>query len=163
MLEMGAFEDMRVELVRGEIEKMMPAEWTHGELNARLVGLLFPLATAAGARVGSDVVIRIDDLTVRAFDVVVVRPEASPHRILHGAQVLFAIEVAETTQKRDLGEKRIEYGAAGIPAYWVVDCVANVTHCFELDSTGTAYGPAQLVPFGRAMDVPGLSGVITLD
>lgn len=33
MLELGAFEDMRVELVRGGLEKMMPAHWQHGELN----------------------------------------------------------------------------------------------------------------------------------
>jgi Uma2 family endonuclease len=163
MLELGAFEEMRAELVRGEIEKMMPAEWTHGELNARLTGLLFPLASAAGARMGTDVVIRIDDLTIRALDIVVLRPEASPHKILCGAQVLFAVEVAETTQTRDLGEKRAEYGAVGIPAYWVVDSVANVTHCFKLDSTGKAYGPAEVVPFGQQMDVPGLSGAITIE
>jgi len=163
MLELGAFEDMRAELVRGEIEKMMPAEWTHGELNARIIALLFPLAKAIGAKVGTDVVIRIDDLTVRAFDVVVVRPEASPHKALRGEEVLFAVEIAETTHKRDLGEKRDEYGAAGIPAYWVVDSVKNHTHCFRLDDSGTAYGPAEIVPFGKPMEIPGLPGTVTID
>lgn len=163
MLELGAFEDMRAELVRGEIEKMMPAEWTHGELNARLIALLYPIAKLAGARVGTDVVIRIDDLTVRAFDVVVVRPEASPQKILQGGEVLFAAEVAETTHKRDLGEKREEYGAAGIPTYWVVDSVNQVTHCFRLDDIGNAYGEAEIVPFGQPMEIAGLPGAITID
>lgn len=111
--------------------------------------MLFPFARAAGGRVGTDVV--------------VVRPAASPHKALHGAEVLFADEVAETTHKRHLGEKRQEYGAAGIPAYWVVDSVAHVTHCFRLDETGKAHGPAEVVPFGEAMEVPGLSGAITID
>lgn len=163
MLELGAFEDMRAELVRGVLEKMMPADWSHGELNARLIALLYPLVQAAGSKIGTDVVLRIDAHTVRASDVVVLRPGASPAKALVGDDVLLAIEVAETTQKRDLGEKRQDYGTAGIPAYWVVDSVARVTHCFALDESGTAYGEAMLVPFGEPMDVPGLKGQITLD
>ncbi|NLS28709.1 hypothetical protein S2M10_37200 [Sphingomonas sp. S2M10] len=163
MLELGAFEDMRAELVRGEIEKMMPADWSHGELNARLIGLLFPLVQAAGTKAGADVVIRIDAHTVRAFDIAVLHPGALPQKVLRGEDVLFAIEVAESTQKRDLGEKRDEYGSAGIPAYWVVDSVARVTHCFVLNASGTAYDDATIMPFGQPMDVPGLGGRITLD
>lgn len=163
MLELGAFEDMRAELVRGEIQKMMPAEWTHGELTLRVGALIFPLAKQTGARVGTDVIIRIDALTTRAFDLVVVRPDAAPHKALRGDEVLFAVEVAETTHKRDLGEKREEYGAAGIPGYWVVDSVARVTHCFVLDASGSAYGPAEIIPFGAPMQVPGLPGSITID
>jgi Uma2 family endonuclease len=163
MMELGAFLDMRAELVRGEIEKMMPAEWTHGELNARVVALLYPLARAAGAQVGSDVVIRINETTVRAFDVVVVRPKAAPAKVLRGSDVLLAVEVAETTQARDLGEKREEYGSVGIPTYWVVDSVKRVTHCFSLAESGDAYDPAKIVPFGDPMEVPGLPDSITLD
>jgi Uma2 family endonuclease len=163
MMELGAFADMRAELVRGGIEKMMPAEWTHGELNARLVGLLYPIARAAGARIGSDVAIKIGETTVRAFDVAVVRPEALPAQLLAGSEILLAIEIAETTHRRDLGEKREEYGSVGIPAYWVVDAVKQVTHCFALDCSGVAYSPASIIPFSRPLMVPGLSGSITLD
>lgn len=163
MLELGAFEGMRAELVRGGIEKMMPADWSHGELNARLIGLLFPLVRAAGAKAGTDVVIQIDAHTVRAFDIAILRPGATPQKALRGEEVLFAIEVAETTQKRDLGEKRDDYGRAGIPAYWVVDIVAQVTHCFVLDASGSTYGEALIVPFGQSMDVPGVGGQITID
>lgn len=163
MLERGAFADMRAELVRGEIEKMMPTDWSHGELNARLIGLLFPLVQAAGAKAGTNVVIRIDAHTVRAFDIAILRPGAVPKKTLRGEEVLFAIEVAETTQKRDLGEKREEYGSAGIPAYWVVDVVGEVTHCFVLDASGSAYDEAMIVLFGQPMDVPGLGGQITID
>lgn len=163
MLERGAFEDMRAELVGGEIEKMMPPDWSHGELNARLAALLFPLVQAAGAKAGIDVVVRLDAHTVRAFDLVVTRPGAVPAKALAPEDVLFGIEIAETTQRRDLGEKRDDYGAAGIPAYWVVDIVARVTHCFTQDASGSGYGNAEVVPFGQPIAVPGLSGTITLD
>lgn len=163
MLERGAFADMRAELVRGEIEKMMPADWLHGELVIRLSGLLFPLLQAAKTMAGADVVLRVDDHTVRAFDIAVVRPGVRPQKTLAPQDVLFGIEIAESTQRRDLGEKREEYGGAGIPAYWVVDTVARVTHCFALDASGSAYGDAIIVPFGQPMDVPGLGGQITID
>lgn len=163
MLELGAFEDMRAELAGGVIEKMMPADWSHGEVNARLIGLLFPLVRAAGARAGVDVVIRIDDMTVRAFDIAVVRPGVAPVKALTGDQVLLAVEVADTTHGRDLGAKRVEYGAAGIPIYWVVDLVKNVTHVFRLDSAQQAYREPEKIPFDQPLDVAGLGGSITID
>lgn len=163
MLELGAFEDMRAELVGGVIEKMMPAEWAHGELNARLAGLLFPLARAAGALIGTDVVIRVDPTTVRAFDLAVIRPGISPTKILTGDQVLLAIEVAETTHTRDLGVKRDEYGAAGVPTYWVADLIAKQVYVFRIDPERSAYGEPTLIAFGETIDVPGLSGSITIE
>jgi len=163
MLERGAFADMRAELVRGEIEKMMPADWAHGELVIRLSGLLFPLLQAAKTMAGADVVLRVDDHTVRAFDIAVVRPGVRPQKTLAPQDVLFGVEIAESTQRRDLGEKREESGGAGIPAYWVVDTVARVTHCFLLDASGTTYNDAVIVPFGQPMDVPGPGGQITID
>ena len=48
MVELGAFEDMRAELVRGEIEKRTPAQWTHGEITMHVGVLIFPLAKAVG-------------------------------------------------------------------------------------------------------------------
>jgi len=139
------------------IEKMMRAEWAHGELNARLAGLLFPLVRAAGALIGTDVVIRVDSTTVRAFDLAVIRPGVSPTKILTGDQVLLAIEVAETTHSRDLGAKREEYGAAGIPTYWVADLIEKSVHVFRLDPERAAYGEPIVLRFGEAIEVPGLA------
>lgn len=161
MMELGAFEDMRAELVRGEIEKMTPAGWTHGELNAAVAALIYPIARATGARLGTDVVLRVDQTTVRAPDVSVIRPGISPGKVLRGSDVLLAIEIAETTQARDLGEKREEYAKLGIPAYWVVDCEKQLVHSFMRE--GDAYGAAAVVPFGEPLPLPGLGASITLD
>ena len=162
MLELGAFEDMRVELVGGVIEKMMPADWSHGEATLAVGASLLAIAKAAGARGGTDVVIRIDDTTVRAFDIAVVRPGVAPVKVLTGDQVLLAVEVADTTHSRDLGAKRAEYGAAGIPTYWVVDLVKNVTHVFRLDPAQGAYREPEEIPFDQPLVVPGLNGSITI-
>lgn len=37
--------------------------------------------------------------------------------------VALIVEVAESSLSRDRGEKRIHYGRAGIPVYWIVDLV----------------------------------------
>jgi Uma2 family endonuclease len=161
MIESGVFEDMRVELVRGELEKMMPANLAHGELNALLSGTLLPAVRAAGYRIATDLAVRIDEMTVRGIDVAVVRKDTPARGLTGGEHVLLAVEIAETTLVRDLGEKREEYAAIGIPIYWVVDSVRQVTHCFRL-AKGGSYGPATVVPFGEPLALPEIDTAITL-
>ena len=84
-------------------------------------------------------------------------------KALTGDQVLLAIEVADMTHSRDLGAKRVEYGAAGIPTYWVVDLAKNVTHVFRLDPAQQAYREPEKIPFAQPLDIPGLNGSITID
>lgn len=163
MMELGAFRDMRAELAGGEIEKMMPANLTHAELNMTLGVLLHPYAREAGLRLTSDLAVRIDDTTVRGIDVALVRSEAPGSGLVPGDQVVHAIEIADTTLSRDLGEKREEYSAAGIPAYWVVDCDHRVVHVFRLAEGAMTYDDATIVPFGQPLDLPGMDGSITID
>ena len=163
MMEAGVFEDMRVELVGGVLEKMMPANLSHGELNSTLNGLLYPIVRKAGLRLTTDLAVKIDETTARAIDVAIVRQNTPSRGLVSGEHVLFAVEIAETTHKRDLCEKRDEYAAVGIPGYWVVDSVKRVVHCFRLESGKTAYEPATVVPFGQPLEIPGLDASITLD
>lgn len=161
MMELGAFADMRAELVRGEIEKMMPAHWSHGELNATLAILLAPHFRPRGARIGTNVVIRISDTTVRAADVVVVRPDAEPGRALLGNEILLAVEIADTTLHRDMADKRVDYAAAGIADYWVVDAARQVVHVFGELVDGD-YALVATVRFGEPLGLPGLNETITI-
>ncbi|MBO9714829.1 Uma2 family endonuclease [Sphingomonas sp.] len=161
MMDRGAFEDMRAELVQGEIEKMMPSHWGHGELLIRLGGLLGTQLRSAGAPVGGDVVIRIDDTTVRAADISVLHPGTVPDRVLIGAQVLLAIEIADTTLDRDMSGKRIDYAAAGIAHYWVFDIAREVVHIFGEPVDGD-YSQVATVRFDEPLALPLGAGSITL-
>ena len=162
MLELGAFADMRAELVRGEIEKMTPAGWRHGELNATLVLLLAGHFKALGARIGTDVVIRISETTVRAADVVVLRPGAEPGRALQGDEVLLAVEIADTTLDRDMADKRFDYATAGIAHYWVVDANRQVVHVFG-EAVDGDYAQVATVRFGEPLGVPGSDATIIIE
>ena len=162
MMDLGAFADMRAELVRGEIEKMMPAGWSHGELNATLAILLAPHFKPLGARIGTDVVIRIADTTVRAGDVVVVRPGTNPGRALLGDEVLLAVEIADTTLDRDMADKRVDYAGAGIAHYWVVDANRQVVHVFGEPVDGD-YALVATVRFGDPLGVPGTDAAIIIE
>lgn len=105
---------------------------------------------------------KIDEFTTRALDIAVIRPGPAPGKILTGADVLLAVEIAHATQGRDLGERREEYGAVGIPEYWVVDGAKRVIHCFRLASGDDAYASAAAIPFGEPLEIPALAGTITI-
>jgi Uma2 family endonuclease len=161
MMDLGAFADMRAELVRGEIEKMLPAHWTHGELNLKLGARILATLGSSGARAGTDVLIRINDTTVRAADLAVIRAEAQPTKVLEGSDILLVVEIAETTLDRDMADKRVDYASVGVPSYWVVDSNRRVIHRFD-DPVDGDYAKVATSTFDEVVPVPGSDGGITL-
>lgn len=160
MLDLGAFEDMRVELVEGEFEKMAPAGGDHGTANFSIALKLHQALGQAGATIATDLAVQIDANTVRGLDIAV---GAKPFRkgIAIGEDVLLAVEIAETTLSRDLGSKAAHYARAGIPHYWVVDLNARVVHVMSNPSVD-GYAQRSVVRFGEPLAVPGTSETITL-
>ncbi len=65
--------------------------------------------------------VRLSQFTVVQPDVLVARQSDLTEARLEGAPAL-AVEVqSPSTQRIDLGTKRLTYEAAGVPAYWLVD------------------------------------------
>ena len=160
MLDLGAFEDMRAELVGGVIEKMAPAHGEHGRQNADIV---VRLAQALGqsVRLATDLAIEIDDKTIRGIDIAVAR-NTFPKGAAKGPDLLLAVEIADSTLGRDLGAKADDYARAGVPTYWVVDLVGRAVHVMtELSEAG--YASRHVVRFGEDLAVPGCDQVITID
>ena len=160
MAGLGAFDDMKVELSRGEIVRMTPPNTLHASLQAQLIGKIYVARDGAPGLVG-DAGVRLSDETVRAFDAAIVRADAGPG-VLAPEHVLLAVEVADASLDQDLGAKAREYGAASLPPYWVVDANARVTHVM----TGPGpegYAKREVVRFGEPLGLPGGQGSITLD
>ena len=86
---------------------------------------------------------------------------ASDHAFFAPAEVLLAVEIAETTLNRDLGLKRQLYAEAGVSNYWVVDTARRVTHVFG-NPEDSDYGSVRTVPFGEPLAVPGTTATILL-
>jgi Uma2 family endonuclease len=160
MAEVGAFDDMRVELIDGEIHRMPPPNSDHGDLQASLLALLWPVARAHGLRATGEVGIDLGDGTVLAPDATLRRP-TDGGRLLRPEELLLVVEAALSTVGRDTGMKRTRYASAGIPTYWVVDGARGVTHVFTDPADGD-YRSHLEVPFAQPLALPGSDATITL-
>lgn len=162
MVETGAFAGMKVELVKGRLERLTPPIFQHGRLVAAIGALLEAVfASSLEWVVVADAGVDLGDDTMVACDVAVVRP-IEQFRMLAAGEVLLAIEVSYSSLGRDLEMKRAEYARAGIPHYWVVDVERRVIHRFAEPNAGDYLALASL-RFGEAVPVPGSDSAITLD
>jgi Uma2 family endonuclease len=127
MAEVGILaDDERVELLDGEIIELSPPGYRHAAVVSRLNSLFAPLA-------GRRVIVRVQDpLVLSRFsapqpDIALVRYADDFHAHGHprGEDVLLAVEVSDSTVRKDLAWKARIYAAAGIPEYWVVDLTTD--------------------------------------
>lgn len=160
MVEAGAFDDMKVELVDGELERMNPPMNAHSDRQGRA---MFRLMTVLGEdRVRVEIGVVLDDSTVLGCDVAVLRAPVRENRMLSAEDVALVVEIAETTIARDMGMKRAKYASAGIAKYWVVDGERSVVHVFTQPLNGE-YVSIKTVRFGEPLPVPGANQTVTLD
>jgi Uma2 family endonuclease len=154
MLEAGMFEDMRVELVEGELVRMSPSHSEHGRAHAQVFGRLFAILREAGLESAIDIAAVTAPRTVRGPDIAVLRPDAPRRGLAEAQHLLLAIEIADSSIDRDLHEKARDYGGAGIPHYWVIDLAHAKTHVFS-EAAAHGYDRSETVPFDQPIPVPG--------
>lgn len=160
MAEAGAFEDMNIELVNGELERMNPPMNAHSGYQAKLSIRL--AAVAPEHLIRGEVGIDLGGDTVRACDAALLRSGVDEDRLLRPDELLLVIEIAESTLARDMGAKRIDYARAGIANYWIVDGERRVVHVFA-EPVAAEYVDVKSVRFGEPLAVPGTDRTITLD
>lgn len=160
MIDSGAFGDMKVELVGGELERMPPPGLTHANRQIRIVLLLSTVVSSD--RLTGEVGLQLSDDTLLGCDVAVLREPIQVNRMAQPSEVTLVIEVAETTASRDRGMKRLAYARAGIPTYWVVDGKLEVTHVYSEPRDGD-YAQIETVRFGQQLSVPGTKTTIAID
>lgn len=158
MALLGAFDDMKVELIDGELERMNPPMGGHATRQAMIIAQLWPVV---GERLVGEVGIDLGNDSVVGCDAAVLQRRMAEQRMLEPAEVLLVIEVAETTIGRDLGLKRVKYAAAGIGHYWVVDGTAAVVHVHARPYQD-GYAEVTVVRFGEPLAVPGTDRTIRL-
>lgn len=160
IVESGAFDDIRVELVRGTIIKMAPSGNDHAHLSAQLAYLLVGATKGLPVRVGTDLAVETDGGTLRGIDIAVYDADA-PSGVVDAKSVRLAVEIADTTLAKDLVLKAEEYAGAGIEIYWVVDVKAGVTHVLDALQKG-AYQKRSVVRFGEPLTLPGTDDPIVV-
>lgn len=160
MGESGAFDDIKVELVAGELERMNPPQTAHAARQAKIAIRLSRLLPET--RILGEVGVDLGNDTVLGCDVAVLREPVEDNRLLVAADLLLVVEVAETSVARDTTMKRFAYAAGGIPHYWVVDGTRSVVHVYA-KPVESDYTRFHSIGFGEPLDVPGTDGTITID
>ena len=161
MLDLGAFEDMTVELVGGYLQRMTPANFDHSAIHASVIAELGGAVRETGLRLAADLAVQIDAFTVRGIDVAIVLPDRTSKRPIDGGDVMLAVEVADATLARDVGPKLIDYARAGIPNYWVIDVKGRIIQVMS-DPGTEGYAKVEVVRFGEPLAIPGVDRVITV-
>lgn len=162
MAASGAFDNMKIELVDGELERMTPPMREHARRQMMVAFRLNEATTASELVVLGETGIDLDDDTVLACDVALVRPAPPENRLVRAKEIVLAVEIAESTVVRDLGFKRAAYASAGIAHYWVVDGERAIVHVFAAPVNGQ-YTEGSIVRFGEPLAVPGTDRTIMLD
>ena len=161
MIDAGGFGDAHVELVDGELIEMSPSHSEHGRLLMLLGHLLYNAYAETNFVLYGDIITLFDDANVRAPDIAVVDNDIGGRKQLVPSDILLAVEIAGSTLNVDIGRKRIDYASAGIRHYWVVDVEGHRTHCYA-DPQGADYAAIAVVPFGKAMVVPGSDATVVV-
>lgn len=132
--------DDRVELLEGEIVTMSPIGNRHaGCVNA--LNQIFTSRLAGRAVVTVQNPVRLDTHSEPQPDVCLLRPRADSYRSAHPRprDVLLLVEVSDTTQEYDRGEKLRAYAKAEIAEVWIVDLAGEaVESCREPRAEGYA-------------------------
>ena len=161
MSESGAFDDMKIELVGGELERMPPSGLTHADRQVRIIlllGAILPARCLVG-EVGLD----LGDDTLLGCDLAALYAPLEGNRMALPSEVALVVKIAETTASRDRGMKRLAYARATIPTYWVVDGKRELTHVYSEPRDGDYAQQVDTVRFGQSLEVPGTDATITID
>ncbi len=121
MVELGSFEDERIELLRGALVTMSPQKRPHAIavawFNEQLV-----LQIERTMIVRPQLPFAADDWSEPEPDLaVVLRDFTLPD---HPSEVFLLIEVAQSSSRIDRGLKLEIYAEAKVPEYWIVDVTA---------------------------------------
>ncbi|HUH02596.1 MAG TPA: Uma2 family endonuclease [Kofleriaceae bacterium] len=120
LVEIGMFQDERVELLHGVVIAMTPAHPAHGgavqQLNRLLVLALDP---RAAVRVQSS--FAASDGSEPEPDIAVV--PSGRYRDAHPDQAHLIVEVSDSSLNKDRTVKARLYAECGVPEYWIVNLV----------------------------------------
>jgi Uma2 family endonuclease len=127
MVELGLFQDERVELIRGVLVRMTPQRAPHASTVQQLNDLL-------SARLQKRFTLRIQSPLALSDDT---EPEPNVavvplgrYGTEHPRTALLIIEVSDTTLRKDRA-KAVVYASAGIGEYWIVNLGARAVEVYS--------------------------------
>lgn len=127
----GAFYGQRVELIGGRIVVVNAPHQLHllvkNQIGQRLQAALKSIGSRYDALIEGSLALSPSDLPDPDILVATIMPTRD---YLRTGQVAMIVEVADTSLRHDLGEKRDLYATNGLPEYWVVNINGRQVHQF---------------------------------
>jgi hypothetical protein len=156
LVDLGMFEDERIELLRGVLVPMSPIGAPHSATINRLNRLLILALEGKGTVRIQDPFAALDDSEPEP-DVSVV--QLGDYDAGHPQRAELLIEVAESSLARDRGVKLQIYAENGVPEYWVVNLVQRRV---EVHTTPEQSGYAHIRHFlpGESIALTRFEGVV---
>ena len=154
MVELGLFQDERVELLRGVLVKMSPQLAPHASTVQKLTQLLvMRMQGRFTLRIQSP--LALSDDSEPEPDVAVV--ELGDYESEHPTTALLVIEVSDTTLKKDRGKAAV-YASARVGEYWIVNVAARTVEV-HTSPDGDRYAEVRTLRAGETMRPAQLAGV----
>jgi len=129
MADLGIFEGQRIELIDGDLINKREQKPPHASVIRRLLKVLAQLFEMDRILVQTPVdVSPLDqEKNLPEPDLAVLIENKPDFDVRHpqGSELLIAIEVAYSSQYRDVTTKRDLYARAGVPEYWVIDLLGR--------------------------------------
>jgi len=144
LVELGCFQDEKVELLDGVLVEMRPQGVPHANA-IRVLRQLLRDQIGARAIVDSQLPIALDDRSEPEPDVAVI-PRQDYSRA-HPSSALLIVEVADSSLRKDRLLKRDVYARNAVPEYWIVNLAARTVEVYR-EPQGDQYG--RLVTYGEA-------------
>ena len=141
LVDLGAFDDEKIELLRGVLVTMSPEGYPHSDVGnwlfrrmARALDDAFEIRHAAPFAASED--------SEPEPDLFVGRTPAA-QRKGHPGEALLLVEVSSSSIRKDRSIKRALYAEVGVPEYWIIDLTKGVP-VVEVYTEPTAAGYAKV-------------------
>jgi Uma2 family endonuclease len=145
LVELGCFEDEKIELLHGLLVAMSPQGESHVYAISKLT-VLFVRCIGDRAMVRIQAPLAVADDSEPEPDLALVPNEGySPE---HPTRALLVVEVAQASLRKDRLVKASLYARAGIPEYWIVNLEEHVIEVYRKARDGAytsviAHGPSE--------------------
>ena len=156
LVERGAFQGQHVYLFRGELVEMSPQYHAHAFAVTRLTKALVVAFAADGSHeVRIQLPFETPGESMPEPDALICTAAQNLRRP-HPNQAILVVEVSDSSLTNDR-QKALEYAAAQVPEYWVVDLNARQVEVYRdpiKDPTtllGYRYAPPMIVPAGESL------------
>lgn len=139
LVEAGAFEGWKIELVEGVLYDMMAQGPAHSSAVRKLLRELLAVASDKGLDVRPQMPLAVSDDSLPEPDIAVVPADPDDYARSNPDEAVLVVEVAQSSLDYDRSVKQRAYSLAGIPEYWILNLASWQLEVYR-DPAGDRYG-----------------------